>query len=414
MSSKSKDLLQELKFFQYDGPDHAFCLLCQRRLRLSRLGGSTTNLKNHLARKHPEKKAVLEATKKRRAEEASATAPSVKRFFSASAPTSNATACGSQHTTASETSETTTASQSTTSSQPGSGRQEKVFRYFDRKVADRSLAKLIDGANLPFSLVDNKHYRAFVASLNPEYKVPSRSTLTERLDSYCEEVESKIKGNLAKKKSILSLTVHFIGEKGVPAFHTAAVLPLKCRHEGELLAPEFRNLLNHHDLRNDKIHVLLRDAASNMKKMAGILGLTGLDCFGHKLPDGLEQLPSLTSLIEKAKKIIRKLRKSGVELHRFERLRDELGLPHYVFIKNADIRWNSAFEMLKRLLVLRPAVEQLIASSDAYPQISADESGMARMVVELLQPNLQRLEDRPTIAANPLPQSFRFTSRSSG
>ncbi|KAH7714639.1 zinc finger BED domain-containing protein 4-like protein [Aphelenchoides avenae] len=314
---------------------------------------------------------------------------------------------------------------SANSSQSGSGKQEKVFRYFDRKVADRSLAKLIVGADLPLSLVDNKHFRAFVAALNPEYNVPSRSTLTDRLDSYCEEVEVKIKENIDKadsvscttdiwsaknqKKSILSLTVHFTDEKGQPAFHTAAVLPLKCRHEGELLAPEFRNLLDHYGLRNGNAHVLLRDAASNMKKMARILGLTSLDCFGHKLhnltggTDGLEQLPSLTNLIEKAKKIIRKLRKSGVELHRFEQLRDELCLPRYVLIK---IRWNSAFEMLKRLLVLRPAVEQLIASSEAYPQISADEWGMARMVVDLLHPIVnasKTVQDRRESVAAVLP-----------
>ena len=42
--------------------------------------------------------------------------------------------------------------------------------------------------------------------------------------------------------------------------------------------------------------------------------------------------------------------------------------------------------MMKRILLLRSAVEQLIAASVSYPSVDADERQTMQMVVDLLQP----------------------------
>ncbi|KAI4801226.1 hypothetical protein KUCAC02_000150 [Chaenocephalus aceratus] len=58
---------------------------------------------------------------------------------------------------------------------------------------------------------------------------------------------------------------HYIAEKGIPALHTK------------------KRMLAKWDIENDKVHVVMRDNAANMKKAFADMGVQSLGCFAHTL-----------------------------------------------------------------------------------------------------------------------------------
>lgn len=96
-----------------------------------------------------------------------------------------------------------------------------------------ALIELIVGAGLPFSLVEDAHFKKFVAALNEPYskKLPSRRTLSEsHLDKLYEKVQAQTKKivpnnvclladswkNKAGKKINFSVLIH--NANGAPVF----------------------------------------------------------------------------------------------------------------------------------------------------------------------------------------------------
>lgn len=85
------------------------------------------------------------------------------------------------------------------------------------------------------------------------------------------------------KHSLLSLTLHYLDEN---MKHCCAILgakPINGRHTAENLKTLADSCFNDYGIPKDKIHMITRDAASTMKKVAKDLEIESIDCFAHKL-----------------------------------------------------------------------------------------------------------------------------------
>ena len=46
---------------------------------------------------------------------------------------------------------------------------------------DNALADYFFGCTIPFSIIESDHFRNFIHKLNPAYKIPARTTLSNNL-----------------------------------------------------------------------------------------------------------------------------------------------------------------------------------------------------------------------------------------
>lgn len=93
---------------------------------------------------------------------------------------------------------------------------------------------------------------------------------------------------------------------------------------------------------NSKLFMVLRDAAETMIKVCGDLSINSTDCFSHKLNlsiwDALRKNNlQVEYLLEKMKRFIRKIRKSGPTKERFENIQKLNDLPEIALVKDMEV-----------------------------------------------------------------------------
>jgi hypothetical protein len=128
-----------------------------------------------------------------------------------------------------------------------------------------------------------------------------------------------------------------------------------------------------------KVNLVLRDAQSSMISGMNIFDVESQDCFLHKLQlvcsflfiqfpcklilniqcvkDGLTVFRNFKPVVEKMKKVIRKVRKSALQKEYLRKLQTDLDLPNHVLVKNMEVRWNSTYFMCSRFLANKRAIE---------------------------------------------------------
>jgi hypothetical protein len=121
---------------------------------------------------------------------------------------------------ASTSSASTSASTSSTSaSKPSAtdnfvGKQCRIMQFTSRPISvarskqlDYQLIKLIASDYLPFSLVENEHFKEFVKMLNPSYILPSRKTASQSLlDQVYTRLVEAVKGEIATATAVTVTT----------------------------------------------------------------------------------------------------------------------------------------------------------------------------------------------------------------
>lgn len=176
--------------------------------------------------------------------------------------------------------------------------------------------------------------------------------------------------------------------------------------------------------------MILRDAANSMHHATDLMGEDSFDCFVHKLHlvvgDGLKSVNGLDDLVERMKRLIRRLRKPHVEKEAFQKLLKELDMSENVLIKvftsaqlvstklvlqEVKVRWSSMFAMLDRLLANIQVVQLYLASTtwktDQVPiEFSDADIALMRAARSILRPFndfSKKLQDRRTTIAFVIP-----------
>lgn len=113
---------------------------------------------------------------------------------------------------------------------------------------------------------------------------------------------------------------------------------------------------------------------------------------------------SADGVIERAKKFVRKIRKSGKSASLLKEQQQLLSLPETTLIKNIDVRWNSTYNMLSRFLNNRPAIEAFLVEeqSGKYPKFDAGDWQLIETVTKTLGPiakHYELLQSRGTSVA---------------
>ncbi|KAK2578599.1 hypothetical protein KPH14_012218 [Odynerus spinipes] len=356
----------------------AKCINCGREYKTS---GNTTNLGDHLRRHHP----LVENSEFKEQE---ATIDTTGSFNSQS--TSSST-CSSIR-----------------SISPFFKRALQYDANSQRKLQiDKVLIEMIALDYQPFTIVKDIGFRKLINLLDLRYVLVSTYTLSGKLLENCyQEVHQKLKNDLADTKyvaittdswtscvseSYLTVTCHYINKNlelksGVLS---TKLLANGVNHTAENIAESLATIFTEWNI-GEKVTCIVTDNASNMIKTCGLLKKRHLPCYAHTLNLVVqENFDCIKTAIKKCKDIVTFIKTSNVAMEIFKKeieVEDSTTYKQYKLIQEVPTRWNSAFNMIERILKTNETINRTLLKVRKAPQpFSVDELSILNDSVKVLK-----------------------------
>lgn len=395
MSSKSR----AWDYFKKTNEKFAKCSLCKREFKLS---GNTTNLIDHMKRKHNE------------------------------VWSSNVSITQDVDTT-----------EQNEQMGPTPKKRNTVKNYYDRssKYPDGKTKKNLDNKYVRMIAVDmeplrkgeHEGFRDFVNALDSRYEIPDTTTLKNKLlPEYYENVKQELVIALSKaehvsvttdlwtsiaNEGILSVTCHFFHNEKLIA-PLLEVVKMEGSHNAENIASV--SIFNFHCLDTyqfsvsissdincyycfqvldatlskwgvrSKCEAITTDNAQTMINAAVKLHIRHIPCFAHTLNLTVTDSFAVTCLdqiLKKCKSIVTFFKMSTLASDKLRAIQRELNKAELRVIQEVPTRWNSAYHMLQRLVTMKTELTLALNECNrAPPGVNADEYLIIQETIQILEP----------------------------
>ncbi|XP_076853561.1 E3 SUMO-protein ligase ZBED1-like [Brachyhypopomus gauderio] len=267
-----------------------------------------------------------------------------------------------------------------------------------KEELDEALVSMIVKDTQPFSIVEDKGFRDFVAKLDPTYVLPTRKAGKAMAEAKYQQEKEKAKAEVLKVPAVsltadmwtslnmdayLAVTCHFIDDNTCLKSTLLGVVKFPQAHTAENLACVKSSLMEEWGIKS-KVTCLVTDGASNMIACGKNLKLCHAVCIAHTLnlvvKKALELTPVLSTIRTKARKLVGYFRSSTTAKEKLDLVQEHMGKPKKKLIQEVETRWNSTFQMLERVAELREPVGAALAglqtdiaalTSDDYNNICA-------------------------------------------
>lgn len=240
----------------------------------------------------------------------------------------------------------------------------------------RKLAKFITFDLRPFSLVEGEGFREYCHALNPDYKVPCRSTIVARCKLLHRESKSELKAELRgidfihttsdgwqsrAGDSYMTETGHCINAAWLLISYTLFTVALPERHTAENIRLKLEEKNREWGIEG-KIVGTTHDSAANMVRAIedSILLGESVPCFDHRLHLVvmyiLIKIPRAATVCQKGSSIVTHFKHSAVAQTALVKYQKSLDLPIHCLIQSFKVRWNSYQLMMERLVEQKEAI----------------------------------------------------------
>ncbi|KAL0192345.1 hypothetical protein M9458_010641, partial [Cirrhinus mrigala] len=144
------------------------------------------------------------------------------------------------------------------------------------------------------------------------------------------------------------------------------------------------------NISKSRVHVILRDNASNMKKAMDEMGVSSLGCFAHSLQlvvhEGLLSQRSVSDALANCRKIIGHFKHSPLATTRLEDIQKDLKMPTKRLQQDVATRWNSTLYMVESLLEQKRTISAYGADHDLPATLTANQWALLEKAVTVLAP----------------------------
>ncbi|KAI2659240.1 Zinc finger BED domain-containing protein 4 [Labeo rohita] len=163
----------------------------------------------------------------------------------------------------------------------------------------------------------------------------------------------------------------------------------------EMTSQVIPGIYNNWEIHLKKVHVILRDNASNMKAAMEDMAVPSLGCFAHTLQlvvhEGLMSQRSVSDALANSRKIVAHFKHSQLAQSRLEDLQREMQGARTTttparLVQDVQTRWNSSFYMIKSLLTEKRPLCAYAADHNLPATLSANEWGLLEKTVTVLEP----------------------------
>ncbi|XP_023809217.1 zinc finger BED domain-containing protein 4-like [Oryzias latipes] len=274
-----------------------------------------------------------------------------------------------------------------------------------KQELDSALVDMIVMDAQPFSIVEDKGFKAFVNLLDPSYIIPNRKALRTMVEEKYKAKKEKALDVVSRASAVsltadmwtsinmdayLAVTCHFITEEVELASVVLGVLKFPQTHTAAHLA-EAKNLLMEEWGIKGKVTGLVTDCAPNMVACANTLLLRHIMCFAHMLnlvvKKPLAQTPELEDIRSKGRRIVGLFKSSTTAKEKLSEMQRQLARPEHKLIQEVETRWNSTFNMLERLFKEREPLGAALATLHTdLPPLTAEDYQAIHHCLSILSP----------------------------
>ncbi|KAJ4927914.1 hypothetical protein JOQ06_015715 [Pogonophryne albipinna] len=190
--------------------------------------------------------------------------------------------------------------------------------------------------------------------------------------------------------SLLSLTAHWIDSSFTLHNVVLHASELRGSHTSMRIRNAIEEMLAKWDIDNDKVHVVMRDNAANMKKAFADMGVQSLGCFAHTLQlvviQGLLAQRSIIDAVANARKLVGHFKHSPKAYSILEDIQKDLHMPTQRLQQDVSVRWNSTQYMMLSLLQQKRPLSVYAADHDLPCMPSANQWALMEKAVVVLSP----------------------------
>ncbi|KAJ8339584.1 hypothetical protein SKAU_G00363700 [Synaphobranchus kaupii] len=263
---------------------------------------------------------------------------------------------------------------------------------------------------MPINTVDGEGFRELINFLEPGYRIPSRGTITSRLEARYTERKGELKAQLASvnvalttdcwtaltTESYITITCHYIAEDWQVKSAVLLTEIMSVRHTADNLAHKLNEAVESWGLAG-RVIACVHDNAANIVAANNPTRVAwkSVTCFAHTLQLAINDGFGIYvyRVIVAAGKLVKHFHHSTPATKALEAKQQQMRLPTHRLIQSCKTRWNSVCEMFDRLVEQRWAVNAVLSDRTVTKLQDA-------RVLELKDEYWQLMEDMaPVLAA---------------
>ncbi len=190
--------------------------------------------------------------------------------------------------------------------------------------------------------------------------------------------------------SLLCLTAHWLNNSFDLQSAVLHVKEMRGSHTSKVISDSIKEMLDGWKIPIAKVHVILRDNASNMKKVMDDLGVPSLGCVAHSLQlvvnEGLLSQRSVSDAIASARKIVGHFKHSPLAYSRLEDIQHEFQMPLKRLQQDVKTRWNSTYYMIQSILEQKRTLCAFAADHELPAVLTANHWALLEKTMIVLSP----------------------------
>ena len=151
----------------------------------------------------------------------------------------------------------------------------------------------------------------------------------------------------------MSLTTHWIDDSCARQSAVLCVNKIEGSHSGAAICQMIETMIDSWQISKERIHLVLTDNASNMKKALEDCDLHGYGCFAHSLQlvvhDGVLSQRMVIDTLAVSSRIVGHFKHSTLAYHLLDEIQERLDITKHKLQQDEPTRWNSTLFMLESI-----------------------------------------------------------------
>lgn len=273
-----------------------------------------------------------------------------------------------------------------------------------QKTITKAIMHMIAVDFQAFNIVQNRGFCRLLATLDPTYKLPSRSHFSKTLlPAYYEEVVVKVEEMLKEAEfislttdawtsnstqSFMAVTAHYVSAIWEPTSILLGCFKVNERHTAENLRNLLLDLVKRWKLER-KVVSISTDTTANIVAAVRLTGWEHVPCFSHKLNLVIQDsLKNILPIIHKVRSIVEHFHRSTTATSNFAAMQTTMkpkSTPLRL-IMDVSTRWNSTLHMLARIFEVQAPLMACMGILQLENTLNVCEWEVIREVSCVLEP----------------------------